>query len=903
MAGRVAALEQIVFPIMPPVPAGALLTTLTLVNTSGSTQAANFVTPMFGHPFKKGDIAGASWPKFETTGGTNIPCTIWDKATWSDGSWKHASFVLLVPSSIAGSGSLTINIKGNGTNPGSSGRSLGDLTAQDIKAILVGQDNLSGTWTSSFNTGVSDNDDVMVVGDGPAGKIWRVRQQFMQTGSNHGQLECFWYAAALQNSGAGLYGLRVQGRVVQPWINDTAGTKGNRSFSATLQDGASVLRTMQKAARTFTSLGSNQLHMVAHGLQDCNSFRLSTTGTLPTGLSAGVTYFAGLVDADNITVWDCSQGPISGFGSTPTPAGGTSVGQITISGAGSGTHTLTPNIYIIWGGGCFTCGSDGKWDYIQGGGSVAADATVRVTFDKTYWRSTRVLPPYDLTLTPTAQTLATYNAMDFFGTRALETTGEREEIGVVPAWYGRHFLLQDANGEQTARVAALFQASLSTALYSTATNKIIPVNNSTYTGLGTGIHDLLWRDGQATSGFTDPVGDLTGPFTGPFDTSHWPSRAYYPYLIFGSPDIRDLLHDAGNYAIYNRFGTDPPLTLTNTPSFINTRNWVVGGTTYYGTAIADYGQLRVDAWALRDQGIISGILPDAAVEKPYFQDNWNASMACIVAFNAAQNSFWTTNGIYQFGTLNSVTQPWSFSYLLNAISMGYALTESANALTFLNHLIKFPIAIGAASNASNYTAQQIQIRQGTPGETVPENDGHTALVTAMTDLVYFVAGNTVYTVDSTTDTFTITCAFGNPTFTLTNGDKVKFNSLDSGAAGGTSTNTYYYMRNVSDPGPSSTKTFKLATTPALSDIVDITNSNPGNLYVWMQNFPSSGVNIGLNFVDLASYPLFGERASFRYAEALGVSGISTIRAQFDTMVANTGLSFVSDPKNAYATSF
>lgn len=73
---------------------GTLLTTMTLVNTSGSTQAANFVTDVFGHPFKKGDIANGCTtgaPKFELTDGTNVPFSEGlAPVCWSDGSLKWA---------------------------------------------------------------------------------------------------------------------------------------------------------------------------------------------------------------------------------------------------------------------------------------------------------------------------------------------------------------------------------------------------------------------------------------------------------------------------------------------------------------------------------------------------------------------------------------------------------------------------------------------------------------------------------------------------------------------------------------------------------------------------------------------------------------------------------------------
>ena len=50
-----------------PNPSGALITTLSLVNTSGSTQAANFVSPMLGMPFKQGDVPSGQYPQFQLT--------------------------------------------------------------------------------------------------------------------------------------------------------------------------------------------------------------------------------------------------------------------------------------------------------------------------------------------------------------------------------------------------------------------------------------------------------------------------------------------------------------------------------------------------------------------------------------------------------------------------------------------------------------------------------------------------------------------------------------------------------------------------------------------------------------------------------------------------------------------
>src|SRR5258706_12536981 len=91
------------FPIIAP---PSTLATVTVVNKSGSIQVADFISPMFGHPFKKGDVASGDWPLFQTSGGATVPFSYGGKTTWSDGSWKFASFTLRVPISIAGSGTI-----------------------------------------------------------------------------------------------------------------------------------------------------------------------------------------------------------------------------------------------------------------------------------------------------------------------------------------------------------------------------------------------------------------------------------------------------------------------------------------------------------------------------------------------------------------------------------------------------------------------------------------------------------------------------------------------------------------------------------------------------------------------------------------------------------------------------
>jgi len=346
---------------------GGLITTISLVNTSGSTQAANFVSPMMGMPFVQGDLPSGEYPVFTLEDDTPCPATIWGVTTWPDGSMKWCGAMIRVPTSIAGSGTLTINVSGGGSAPASSARATSDLTAADLKVELTGVTNLSGVWTASLNTAITDASEIVQIGDGPAGRIYRIRGALKQSGSAHGQLEGYHYAAILQNSVNGLLGLRYLGRVAQPWADVASPTPTRRVATAVLKSGATTIRTLTGHDTTET-VGSN----------------------------IGIPHYSGF----------------------------------------------------------FTAGADATWDYVQGGGSASADCTVRVVHSD-YFIKTRMVPPYDTSLTPTVGTSVDYvpYCKGSMQVRATGTTGPRDEIGVFPTWAIRHILTQSATDERNCRVS------------------------------------------------------------------------------------------------------------------------------------------------------------------------------------------------------------------------------------------------------------------------------------------------------------------------------------------------------------------------------------------------------------------------------------------------------------------
>ncbi len=338
---------------------GGLITSLTIQNTSGSIQAANFVTQIFGHPFRKGDIAnGCSGgaPQFQLVGGTNVPFSEGlVPICWTDGSLKWAPFMLRVPTTIAGSASLTINILSGGHTPSASSRALSDLASggTDLNLSvtgLAGTGNLSGTWVSDFNQGVTAaNADNYIYMDGDAGKVGRLRASMRQSGADHGQLEVYWYWQALNNSTGALGGIRFLGRLAQPWYNIDIPAKNYRAFSAaSLNNNAFVLRDLMGGhygpsfAKNFTWSSGVNFNSTAYGVETSFLVALSSSGALPTGLSTGTNYFLDNLGANTFALAVCPGCAI------------TNVSLITPTGPCTGTCTMTPYPYMTQFGSIFT---------------------------------------------------------------------------------------------------------------------------------------------------------------------------------------------------------------------------------------------------------------------------------------------------------------------------------------------------------------------------------------------------------------------------------------------------------------------------------------------------------------------------------------------------------------------
>ena len=831
---------------------GTLITTLTLANTSGSTVAANSVTPMFGHPFRKGDIHGgcsSGAPVFKLNDGvTNVPFSeSLNPTCWSDGSLKFASFMLRIPTTIAGSGTLTIKIYSGGTTPTASGRTLSDFTAGglDLNVSVTGADStLSGTWTSDLGQAITaaHSDDYQFM-DGQAGAVWRKRGSFRQSAADHGQLEGYWYVQALNDGSNALAGIRYMVRIAQPWYDVNSPAKNYRTLATMkMLNGASLVHDYMAAnfvAHTFTWPGSgNVFTSTAHGYQTTWIGYLTTSGTLPTGLSTGTPYFINRVTANTFALYTSAGGALGGNGITP-------------SGAGSGTFTFTPSTFVCIFCSIFTAATDGKMEYVQGNGSIAADPTIQVKFSNTYWRSTRMLPPYDMGngINPTSTTGTityfpqTVNEMNGF-VRVTAAGGQSEDMGIVAEWSARHFFNQTLKDEQVTRIQALSAALQPAMLRNHASTGTIPcANNGSYSGLPTCNKSFTFGgDSGHTNGFT--YVDTNAP-NGGFDGmqfDHWGPNVWYAYLMSGEPEYLDEIIDFANSAtIHFGCGLSSSATVSGTINYIgDNRCSSINGVQYWDyTWPSGTDLLRVMAWSNRDLQIAAAILPTTSYdggtgETTYFKDQAHQSYLAANAYTA-----FLPAGAQALGVWNEATSSGRGllaqnvqAFFMESVGYGAQLNEDSTGQTFYNYLALFPAAVyNQFGSTWGLSADPSITRKSCCDATFDDNfDPY------ITSAANFAPCGPIAVQWTSGGHFNKTHSF-NAAFTQANGDMWTFNQNENATKPtGFSFDTLYYSVNTSGT------TFDLSATLGGSVIPVTDTANTDQLICMMPaNIPATGI--------------------------------------------------------------
>lgn len=133
--------------------------------------------------------------------------------------------------------------------------------------------------------------------------------------------------------------------------------KFNQGFSPTITvtgnlEALSNWNTVSATTKTFTvtDLANDVITAVGHGMSTGQAVTVTTTTTLPTGLSASATYYARALTVDTLSLHYTTAGASAASD------------RVDISSTGTGTHTLSYTVYatgqpLIWNAGT------SKWEY------------------------------------------------------------------------------------------------------------------------------------------------------------------------------------------------------------------------------------------------------------------------------------------------------------------------------------------------------------------------------------------------------------------------------------------------------------------------------------------------------------------------------------------------------------
>ena len=648
-----------------PVSAGRLLATYTFVNTSGSQQAANIPTDFIPLHFAIGDIPAGTAPVFkQAITGAIQPFSWGARSFYPDGSVRTACAILLPTFIVAGSGSQQVEIWSGGSPPDASGRTLtetGGVYDQSIivNAALAVPSAEAGTW-SAWVRSDSNNLEQFVYLDGAAGKCWRILTNFAQTigGTAHSRLVCYHYITALNNSSGGLGGFTYLPRITQPYYSDAPSkAKLARAFtSINWQHGAGPTTVNftfpQQGSKTFTWGAGTPTTSTAHnyyiGSSDFDTVGCMFSGSLPTTspqINTTGLFYLGATGGSNTQFRLATASNWFSGGS----------GNISVT-AGAGSATVIPVNVCNTFGSIFSPVDDTNLgplhNWFQGSGSLTARTTLRCQIDTNYLHHTRLMPPYDLSLTvadnPTWNYAWSPCSIGECYEQDQPTGFGPGQIGWFTKWARKHLSYQTANNEKRLRTVGYAAANKGIS-FRDSTNRNLPnYMSSTYTGVGgsswSAVSSTVSWNGTSGGGFTAPGSDdLTFSF-GSNIHNHQPEFAYWAYLRFGEPQFLDLCLEMGNATIggYGSSDREPAAIAGGYKAQVT--NW--------GN---DSGQVRTLGWSWRDvvhaavvaPGSYNGITlaPDGSQIAKYFYD--------VVAGNAARTAGIVTTGNYNAWMANA----------------------------------------------------------------------------------------------------------------------------------------------------------------------------------------------------------------------------------------------------------
>jgi len=915
----------------------AQITTLTMNNSSGSSETPMW-SKVFGLAFPDSDTTGCplsgsnpTYPEFKV-GSTVIPYSMSVRPSyWPSGRLMHATFCLVYGTNltVANGANGTVNVyqSSNTSLPSASSRAQSDFSTADLKHLVTGLDNVSGNYESNLNDGVTDAlSDNYVWLDGPAGKMWRIRARYKQSGTPEGNLEGYWYVMSMQDSSGNFGGIRFALGMAVPFGDASASLRTMKSFSAmTLQTGSTVIRDNVTSGRTnqynFTWTSGANLNAASNVFESAQLARLTTTGTLPAGLSTGTSYY--IYNNDFYTP------PYSTFQLQPGPfaQGGNS---ITPTDAGTGTHTATTYPWLSCYSKIWMNGTTADWDFVQGGGSFTPpstyiDTNLQTRFSNTYLRSTKVyFPSMDFTPTVTAGALTPFYINGTCGLyKQPSGSGLNDDhIGIISGYYARHLYTQSLNDQINTMAIGLTGGQYGCTLRVSGNGGTVPAWNrgtngsgTPYTGLGTLLYNQRFYPpssvtiyaANSTSDYNNQIGPLArgGQCA---DFSHRMQFFQYPYLISGRPEYLDMMIEQAALAVGAGYNSGTVTAIVDGTQFAPNGGFGSGsaaggrnvldpdGTTRYGVGLLG-GQARGDAWYFAYASFLAAILPvqypeQNAAYKQYFTDivdtAFGHTIACVNAMFAL-NSYADTIKAWHPQIGSYIEDLWQNSgYMLQAMSVYYGMSGNTNCATVTNWILTH-LAYIVNTFGINMIGGEENLILGSNG---PGSAGMGWPITS--DLGHGFHGVQVTAWTSGSADFTINLS--STGWTPAVNDRLIFTSPNIASETQTPIPNAltafqpYYIVSVSGSG--STRTVQLSATLGGSAISN-TDSKTNNIYVWY--CPVSPITTLGYSNSITAYPTLIGRAVYM-AKSRGFTIDSSLEAAIDGAIpaATTG-NFGSNP--------
>lgn len=731
---------------------GGVIDALTLTNDSGSDQAADFITEWFTLKFKRGDLVEGTYPTV-----ANMALSFCDPVPW-----QSDSSVMLIPAfgrvsqGVTGSGTSDLDISSGGSAPSPSSRVAGDLTDDgDLTVDFALFEGGSGTVTASLDYAIANAYATETFADGDAGKAIILKQR-MRTSApgNDNQLECWHYITLHDDGGGNFHSGTWMPFIVCPRIG--ASSPVRLAGSLTVKQGASTLKSFDDA-KAFTYAGvANRITVTGHGWTTGEVVKVSSSGSLFTGLSNSVAYTINVIDANTLELYTKAY---DGALLTYTSSGG------------SGSHTITKIVGIDQYTGFFAVDTDGLPWFIEGTGTRC---TVRARQSRAYELSTTLFPPYRDDVTATTPT-ELYYAPNTAGQmqRAVGGVGGRPDIAILPEWCAVDFNLRTKVSDKNVRIMGLVAAQMPMWSVNSSTGHLVPIDTdaATWPGLGTGDTDFRCRYPTYSNNNGCAIASNAFDFFSWHDNSHIAALGIYQQLVHGSPAFRDVVVFSAHASLV-------------TPS-VSERTRTVSAVDYHPVSNNQGSNLiRESAWPTREVPGAAYLVAPTHPAQPYMLYVAELSRDSLLLEIATKPAGYIADGL-RFMPFYPVDAPWAYAYEVSVMARVQCWSDQdASWKELAARGVKFAKRIRALTGGVGQlvTYRMARLYNGTDE------------VRGMSDMT-FPTSLSISSINTGTNVIT----FSNPkSITLANGDRIQWPADGSSTKpSGVANYTTYELANVS----------------------------------------------------------------------------------------------------------